>query len=624
MSVNRRGAAVGCVVVFLAALAVRAAVLATLANSPFFSHPVIDAAHHDLWARVLAGEAEDTTREFKGKAFFKPPLYPYLLAGWYRVAGRVLWPVKAFQAALGALGCAAVFWITRRLFGRGAGWVAGVLGALYWPWIFFDAWLLNTELAMFFDLAAACVLMGYAEGRGGNLWRAACAGLLLGLSAITWPTALLVCCVLAVWLGGVALRGAAWRRRVFAVGLFVAAAALPVLAVAARNRVVAHDWVLISSNAGINFYTGGRPEADGVTAVPTGVEWQRLMRKAPPDSGMSASQASRYWFGAGWANVKAAPGRNARLTLKRAAVFFSGAEPRNNLAQNYFLQEYPWLNLLVDFRVLGPCWFAGLGWWVWLGRRKGEGGDERACWATRRRGGALCLAFVLTRWASVLPFFVCDRFRVVAVPFMLPFAGLAAVEFWRLRRGRRAMPLAVIALLAGAAIWVDWFHARPREFAQEHFFLARIAGEKGDARRALAEMRKSLEARESADAWLLLSGWLAEGGEYEKAAAAAEKCLVLAADDPFAHRTRAYALMMTHRFAEALPHAGAAVQLMPQQAAFGLLRAELLLLLNRPAEAQAELQRTHALKMDAAEVTVYEQLQQRLNRLMLERRGKDG
>ena len=129
----------------------------------------------------------------------------------------------------------------------------------------------------------------------------------------------------------------------------------------------------------------------------------------------------------------------------------------------------------------------------------------------------------------------------------------------------------------------------------------------------MMEMRQSLEARESANAWQLLSGWLAEWGEYEKAAAAAERCLILAADDPFAHRTRAYALMMTRRFAEALPHADAAVQLMPKQAAFGLLRAELLLLLNRPAAAQTELKRTHALEMDTAEAKIYEQLRQRLN-----------
>ena len=123
--------------------------------------------------------------------------------------------------------------------------------------------------------------------------------------------------------------------------------------------------------------------------MPTGVEWQRLMREAPPDSGMSASQVSQYWFGRGWANVKAAPGRNARLTLKRAAVFFNGAEPRNNLAQNYFLKEYPWLNLLADFRVMGPFWFAGLGWWIWLGRRRGGRGEDKARCAAGLRGGGL-------------------------------------------------------------------------------------------------------------------------------------------------------------------------------------------------------------------------------------------
>src|SRR3972149_11314413 len=72
------------------------------------------------------------------EAFYQAPLYPYVLAGCFRVVGDEVWKVRLVQAAWGAPGCGLVYLGTGRLFGRSAGVVAGMMLAVYGPAIFYD------------------------------------------------------------------------------------------------------------------------------------------------------------------------------------------------------------------------------------------------------------------------------------------------------------------------------------------------------------------------------------------------------------------------------------------------------------------------------------------------------
>ena len=465
--------------------------------------------------------------------------------------------------------------------------------------------MLNTEMVIFLDLWAAWVLLGYM--RHPVSWRPAVAGGLIGLSAVSWPTGLLVAGVLVLWALLVALRGRRWGKRLAPLCLFIALAAVPVLIVAVRNRVVGKDWVLISANGGINFYTGSRPQSDGVSAVPTGIEWEQLIRETNRAGITKPSEVSRYWFGKGWENIKAAPARTARLTLKRAALFFNAAEPRNNIAQAHFLGEYPWLRSLPGFGLIGPLWFLGLGVWAAAIKLKWKRTDG-ALFAV---GGAMCLAFAAARWVSVLPFFVCDRFRVVAVPFMLPFAGLAVVWVWD-RLGRKCVrdlagALAVLAL-TGVFVNVDWFDAQPGDFAREHFFLGRIALQEGDVAGCERELLVSLDQRESADAWLMLSVLRVQRGDFSSGAEAAAECLALVPDVPSAHGNRAAALLELGQAQAALPHADEAVRLDPKVARYRLMRATIHIRLGHLGKARGDLEAARYLHGNPAERALYQQL----------------
>ena len=84
----------------IAALALRLAHLAWLRHTPVFVVLIGDALQYDAWARQIAGGQWIGT-----EVFYQTPLYPYLLAIVFKLAGHHLLLVRAIQAALGAMSC---------------------------------------------------------------------------------------------------------------------------------------------------------------------------------------------------------------------------------------------------------------------------------------------------------------------------------------------------------------------------------------------------------------------------------------------------------------------------------------------------------------------------------------
>ncbi|MHC4610925.1 MAG: hypothetical protein ACYS7M_11330, partial [Planctomycetota bacterium] len=72
-------------VILLVALLLRCSYLGELVDAPDFSHPIIDAAFHDYWARGLAtGDwtppDETPDPQISTSPYFRPPGYPLFLA----------------------------------------------------------------------------------------------------------------------------------------------------------------------------------------------------------------------------------------------------------------------------------------------------------------------------------------------------------------------------------------------------------------------------------------------------------------------------------------------------------------------------------------------------------------
>lgn len=162
---------------------------------------------------------------------FVTPGYPIFLALCYWLIGRNFLLIGLLQSALGAAVAVFVYKMARGIFDREVAWVAGLLSALMPELIVWGSGQILTEPLYIFLLTAALYalvsllpadgkpLPANAAGVSQSLFlRAATAGLLLGLSALVRPIALIfgACCILYLW------RKAGWLRAgVVALGLLL-------------------------------------------------------------------------------------------------------------------------------------------------------------------------------------------------------------------------------------------------------------------------------------------------------------------------------------------------------------------------------------------------------------------
>jgi Tfp pilus assembly protein PilF len=203
------------------------------------------------------------------------------------------------------------------------------------------------------------------------------------------------------------------------------------------------------------------------------------------------------------------------LYLRKLVFFWNGFEiPNNRDFRDQARRFTPILQgFLVQYSVLLPLALFGL---------LRAGGDRRA--------RALLVAFLAAWTATVCAFFVCTRFRLPAVPWVLPFAAAGAIAFaGDLRRGgadpgrlgrAAALLVGLFALTNGLLVsrsgLADVTTQRDAPF--HRFNLAVLWEREGDLDRAIDEYRAAVAAR-SADprVHLNLGNLLARTGRHADA-----------------------------------------------------------------------------------------------------------
>ena len=214
---------------------------------------VHDARDYDVHARSIAG-GDGFSKRLTGKpTAFRPPGYPYLLGGAYRLFGveraaeadriRV---ARTLGALLGTLGVGLIGVLGVQLVGRTAGLVAMGLAAVYLPSILVSEALMSEQL--FVVLMLGALVTAIHQRRSAHPYAfALLAGLLAGLAVLTRANGLilLVPLVLAVW--------AAPRRSWRSAGppaVLVAVALVTVAPWTIRNAVELHAFVPVSTQLG--------------------------------------------------------------------------------------------------------------------------------------------------------------------------------------------------------------------------------------------------------------------------------------------------------------------------------------------------------------------------------------
>jgi 4-amino-4-deoxy-L-arabinose transferase-like glycosyltransferase len=419
----------------LVGTALRLAHVLALRNSPFFAHLVVDPEYYDAWARQIA--AGDWLGD---RAFYMDPLYPYVLAALYRVVGHDLLLARLMNVAFSAGTCLLVARLGRQVAGPTTAALAAMGFALYAPDVFYTGEIDKTSLSML--LGAAALTLGLERTPRARL----AAGAAFAAAALTRANFLLF-----VPLGAaVALCDPGTPRARVRGALASLLGALLVLSpVAWRNHHVSGAWVLTTTQAGQNFYTGNNPSNPygaygAVPFVRPNPHFEEIDFRAVAESRtgrtMSPQDVSAFWYREAFAHITSSTGFALTAFLRKAVLFWNDFEISDNQDQ-YLLERFSWVLRLPLLRF---GWVAPL---ALLGAVAG--------WR-RRRAVRLLAGFAAVYWLSLVAFFLFSRYRLPVVLALLPLAALGVTELAARIRSRTR--LAGALLVVGAAAIVCHLH----------------------------------------------------------------------------------------------------------------------------------------------------------------------
>ena len=276
-----------------------------------------------------------------GPTAWEPPLYPYLMAGVFRLFGiysqRSAWVLLSINSLFATLTCIPIYWIAHRTFGeRVAIWSAYAWGLNPYVWYWSIHWIWDTTftplvLACIFLLALKLVCVApYAPARSGrnNTSTWILFGALYAVGALGNPTMLAFLPFCGLWI---------WRQRFRQALPSLAGIALSSLVFFAvlspwvvRNYEVFHRFVFLRDDFGLQLRLGNGPYADGMLMAYLQPNLNKLELQKFQEEGEIAYAESCKRQAFDW--IRAHPGRFAVISLKRFFYYWNGVPRETNSA----------------------------------------------------------------------------------------------------------------------------------------------------------------------------------------------------------------------------------------------------------------------------------------------------
>ena len=447
--------------IFALVFLLRIIVLARLTFSPFLLPMRGDMHFYDDWAqRILRGQLTDHL------AFYGLPLYAYLLALIYKLAGYGPFVPGLLQACLDAGTAVIIYKLGVGVFAhapeaqpgkspggffdfvrRKRGHFVGALAALGWAffipaqayavilmptvWLVFVFWFVVWVVVRTKTAPRPIESLAY----GGLVGFAA-----TGVATILFLIPLLLA---AIILKPPPSHARSLAAKLSAVALLFLGIGLGTSPCWIHNYFVARDPVFLSAHSGVNFWIGNNPLATGYPRFPPGLHaGQEVMLKesinvAERAAGhpLKRSEVSAYWV----AKTKAYIGRHIGSWLNllwTKACNFWNAFQYDDLSMITALRDHGVILPGLQFGIVAALAIPGL----------------VIAWFTLPRSRWITAAVVL-HMISLLSVFVTERYRLTVVPGLLLFAAYGASIFWEscvMVNYRRA---GIYALLLVLAIW---------------------------------------------------------------------------------------------------------------------------------------------------------------------------
>lgn len=437
-------------VVALAAIAVRVIYLFQISRSPEAMVPLVDERWHWEWAHEILNES------FWGEgAYFRAPLYPYFLAFLAWITSGSILASKMLQVLLTGGTAWLLYRLAEHLFNRTTAIIAGLAYAIYGTMVFYETMFLIPALFLLLTVWGMYRVIVYRDSTSGRTWLLT--GIIFGLAALSRPNILVVIPFLLLWMYLAASPGTPSSKRLRLPAVMVAGVLLMIAPATVRNAVVTGEFILISSQGGINLYLGNNPQADGLTMLMPEVdldesvswrEFRRVTRIAAEREvfrELSEAEQSSFWTKKALRFVADHPGQFLALVWKKSVYLVSGYENSDNAdlyhqrTKSSFYSVLLWNKAIYfPFGLLLPLALVGL-------------------YVTRKQARQLwpVYIFLLAYIPSIVLFLVTARHRLPMVPFMLLLAAAGLVALWRSWRkmGRRQLIVIAVVFLGGLALF---------------------------------------------------------------------------------------------------------------------------------------------------------------------------
>jgi 4-amino-4-deoxy-L-arabinose transferase-like glycosyltransferase len=257
-----------------------------------------------------------------GEKAKRMPLYPVLIAGVYGLVGEEHFETGALvvQCLLAVASTAAIALTAHRLGGALAGVIAGLLTALYAPFIYLQSLCLTETLMVFLLSASVLVYVGQvARPQGISTASLAAVSALLALAALTRANTVVL---LVPFIVDAAARGRAWPTRLCNCAVLLLPTMVVLGAWAFRNEREVGAFTL-STSGGLNFYLGHNPKyaQDPGLARADYAAFDRLRR----DAGNGEVEADRKLFDEGTRFAAENPAITAVNLLRKLRVYHAAA-----------------------------------------------------------------------------------------------------------------------------------------------------------------------------------------------------------------------------------------------------------------------------------------------------------
>lgn len=194
-----------------------------------------------------------------GISSYWPPGQPFFLAAIYTVFGYSPQIACIFQAVISSLTCIVIYYIGKTVFGRKVGVIAGLIAAIYPTFIIFCGDLRSETLFIFLSGLSVLFLLRTPDDFSAK--SISIAGVSFGLAMLVRPAIMGLAPLVCIWivLSSKDRKKNLMRSIAFCIVLM---AVIPPWAI--RNYNVHNQFVLVSTNGGVNLWLGNNADATGM------------------------------------------------------------------------------------------------------------------------------------------------------------------------------------------------------------------------------------------------------------------------------------------------------------------------------------------------------------------------